>query len=1781
MKRIKKAFQYLLIAMLFLQFVLPIHTFDSWIPRASAATQSKTFPESTSQTQTQTWTIPYLKSVNNVSVNTGTVTYSVSDDTITFNLSGGTYSRRVQTGGSYTPSDSKTASDSRTSSSNDLPSSISYSSGGYSGTLYGQGVNQTVISGSPAGSKTATGSRSVSYSSSKSCSHALSELNSQGPSTISYSDPQGYSGTLSKSGLTSSSCEWSDGLHRASGTMGYSGTVSKPDTRVYQYSQSYSGTVTKPASDTRTWQNYYQYTVNLDYTDNAVPTLILATATDQVKSDKTGYKEITLSGTVNDADLPDTVTVKYQVDSAAAQTIQTVTPNGNDTAYGPLDVTVGSLPEGPHTIKVWAEDNRNGVSSPSIINFVVDNTGPTIDVSMINEDGTPFVDNTWTHQNVNVTSSFSDPVAGVDEISEEFSLDGGTSWGAYTPFKLMNEGTHSIQVRAKDKVGNENTAQKTVKIERDKPTISVTMTKEDGSAYDGISWTDQPVSVSASFADSTSGINTTTQSISLDGGVLWQDFTGPVEIAADGETNVKIRVKDNAGNETIESRSVKIDRDGPSISVIMKSQDGSPYTNNEWSTEPITVEAVFSDAVSGVDTSTQEYSLDNGGTWERYMTPFLVNQDGTHDIKIRAKDNSGKVTTESRTLKIDNGDPEIIVTMLNTNDWSVYTNNTWTKNHVKITFRFNDHVSGIEQGTQEYSLDGGSTWHGITRFTSVLVESEGVTHITVRVKDKAGRIKEENRTIMIETIPPTFDFVLNDGNDPIMVPDDPNEDIPYKVSITGQSASKVQKIQVSYYDTFESGTFNEHEILPGETEYVGNIKQLNDSVVGRNKTIFVRLVTVAGNTSDVVSKQIFRNVRPEVTASLIDKLDAAYPVFQMNTDDNDGDSISKAEIQINGPETKTINVDPFVSEYVYDKNAQGTLADGDYTADVAVFDEYNLKSGVQQVVFRMDTRTNPSDFITIPADQNPNPNEWIGLDKLIFTYETMKKMNNTVEIRTPANDVVRSLPQGIQPAGLYQVTWDGKNDQGTVVPSGPYKAVLISFDGENTYETPIGDVKVDTKPPVVTIGNNQDHFNTDTIPIHVVIDEDSDAPLTGTIVVKDKDGNVVDSWTIPGDLTNNELYDTFVPPTEGEYAVIVDVEDSVGNKVTEQREYIFDKTKPVISSILYPPNTEKSEESITVTVEDLYGIAAIQINGDSFSVQQNGQYYRGSGTVTLREGQNDFTIVAIDEAGNTSQEVVSIHYVIPLKRIVVSPSSATMFKDESMQLTATAEYGDGRTEDVTSQASWSGSGGAVSVSGGNVTAQNIGSSGVIATFKGVSGSASITVSEPPPVPPTMTGIRIEPRISSMSKSEIRSFKAMASYSDGSKRDVTDQAVWAISDEIIAELKGSKLRAIEDGIVSISATANGLSDTLKIEIGKKPVIRDGGGTDYTGKPADQITDEELDRIIGDRLDEETLLVQADQCGPMQLPTMQIFGGTLELIGVPPCDSMKVLSKDQFNQLTEQVVQVLSVQYSLYEQAIGLQMNIVGEDGSVSQLTIDIPMLARYELPSGANPKEWGLYQLNMKTGAWELMPTFVKDDKTIEARIDGKGYYQPMPLKKLPVPLKTWATDDFEKMYNMRGFVPTAGYDPKGIVTMNELLTMFDSITDEQQFSEIVDTVDSLNLHKDILTRQELTVLANHVIRTDLEITLRNNPSNLEEKRIMEFKLNDNSRKLNSFVDAQEVYEHYVRELSIATNYNLLMGKAGYRIAPNDTLTREEAVAFLIRYAYFSGNMKYEKVKDLK
>jgi len=360
---------------------------------ATIKKEVKRFSESTSSTQTVTMTLPGLNSIKSITVDTGVVSYKVNGSTVTLTLSGGSYSRRAQTGGSYVSSHTKEVSTSQTSSTNSFPSSVSYNSDGYSGTLGKDGsATQKLVNSIPGRTKTVSTERNASSPERNSCEEAYSYVVSALPDSISYNQG-GYSGTLRLSSRSIGNCKRRVNIYWIDSAIGYySGTVSEPSTNVYNYTQNYRGSVTKPGYDTRTYTYYYQYAVTVEYSDNSNPSIVVSTASNQVLNP--GSK-ILLKGTATDIDNGNVVGIKYQVNNGPIKTLHSAVSNGTAIAFtstltfkdkrlydGTVDVTNENLAENiDHRINIWAEDDQGGKSETVLRNFrVILNRPPVISV---------------------------------------------------------------------------------------------------------------------------------------------------------------------------------------------------------------------------------------------------------------------------------------------------------------------------------------------------------------------------------------------------------------------------------------------------------------------------------------------------------------------------------------------------------------------------------------------------------------------------------------------------------------------------------------------------------------------------------------------------------------------------------------------------------------------------------------------------------------------------------------------------------------------------------------------------------------------------------------------------------------------------------------------------------------------------------------------------------------------------------------------------------------------------------------------------------------------------------------------------------------------------------------------------------------------------------------------------------------------------------------------------------------------------------------------------------
>lgn len=187
------------------------------------------------------------------------------------------------------------------------------------------------------------------------------------------------------------------------------------------------------------------------------------------------------------------------------------------------------------------------------------------------------------------------------------------------------------------------------------PSVRVEMTDEAGEAYEDGAWTNRSVTASV-YASDESGIGSLLYRVTSAGGAEtadWQRYEAPIAFSDDGQYVLSVIATDAAGNETAESRTVKIDRQGLTLSIVSRTTSGDPYPDGSWTNEPVTLTAEARSPNPEVGVTSVVYSLD-GASWDAISgAGIVVGDEGIHTVAFRATDGIGVTREEIRTIKLD------------------------------------------------------------------------------------------------------------------------------------------------------------------------------------------------------------------------------------------------------------------------------------------------------------------------------------------------------------------------------------------------------------------------------------------------------------------------------------------------------------------------------------------------------------------------------------------------------------------------------------------------------------------------------------------------------------------------------------------------------------------------------------------------------------------------------------------------------------------------------------------------------------------------------------------------------------------------------------------------------------------------------------------------------------------------------------------------------------------------------------------------------------------------
>jgi hypothetical protein len=177
-----------------------------------------------------------------------------------------------------------------------------------------------------------------------------------------------------------------------------------------------------------------------------------------------------------------------------------------------------------------------------------------------------------------------------------------------------------------------------------------------------------------------------------------------------------------------------------------------------------------------------------------------------------------------------------------------------------------------------------------------------------------------------------------------------------------------------------------------------------------------------------------------------------------------------------------------------------------------------------------------------------------------------------------------------------------------------------------------------------------------------------------------------------------------------------------------------------------------------------------------------------------------------------------------LTTVVVTPATASIVAGTNQQFTATANYADGTSRNVTTASAWVSATPAAATIGaasGLATGVAGGSSAISASYNGKTGAATLTVT-PPPV---LVSVTVTPANSTIAIGATRQFVATANYSNGTSAVVVP--VWTSAAAGTSTIAASGIATgVASGTVLITATYNTIPGTALLNVtadGVPPVL----------------------------------------------------------------------------------------------------------------------------------------------------------------------------------------------------------------------------------------------------------------------------------------------------------------------------------------------------------------------
>lgn len=177
-----------------------------------------------------------------------------------------------------------------------------------------------------------------------------------------------------------------------------------------------------------------------------------------------------------------------------------------------------------------------------------------------------------------------------------------------------------------------------------------------------------------------------------------------------------------------------------------------------------------------------------------------------------------------------------------------------------------------------------------------------------------------------------------------------------------------------------------------------------------------------------------------------------------------------------------------------------------------------------------------------------------------------------------------------------------------------------------------------------------------------------------------------------------------------------------------------------------------------------------------------------------------------------------------LQSIQVTPGTPSLPLGVSQQFKATGKYSDNSSRDVTSSATWSSSNTAAATisSSGMATAQGLGSTTITASYSGVSGTTTATVTAA-----VLASLAISPPAPSLPLGTSLQLAATGTFTDGTRQDLTSSVQWTSANPSIVAINANGTaglaKAMGLGSATVTATSGSISSGASLTV-TGPVVQ---------------------------------------------------------------------------------------------------------------------------------------------------------------------------------------------------------------------------------------------------------------------------------------------------------------------------------------------------------------------